>query len=366
MSQVSGRPRVVRLIPVLDYGGVESRFVLLSRLIDRERFDFRVCTFWKAGAAARAVEALGVTVDVLDADPAVRNPQATRALYTYLKRVRPHVVHSTIGEANFHTALTAKLAGVRAAIIEESGIPSRKLPSRLVHAGLYRRVDQLVAVSYACRKYLAEREYAPPAKLRVIHNCARPEFFERYARRPRRDGHFTILAAGRLVEVKNHERLLRALKLVVAQHPHVRLQLAGEGPLRAQTERWVSELGLASHVDFLGFRSDMLDLLLQADVFVLPSLSEGCSVALAEAMATATPVIGSNVGGIPEVMGELGAEWLPPSTDVEAWARTLSRMIEMPEATRAELGERARAVAQRFAPEVNVRSVQEMYAELLA
>ena len=57
MQLASKRPRVIRLIPVLDFGGVESRFVLLSRLIDRSRFDFRVCTFWKDGAAARAVEA---------------------------------------------------------------------------------------------------------------------------------------------------------------------------------------------------------------------------------------------------------------------------------------------------------------------
>lgn len=358
------RPRVVRLIPVLDFGGVESRFVLLSRLIDRERFDFRVCTFWKHGAAARAIEALGVPVDVLDVDPAVRNPRATGALFAYLRRMRPQIVHSTIGESNYHTALTAKLAGVAGTIIEESGIPSRRLPSRLVHAGLYRRVDAIVAVSDASRRYLAEREYAPARKLRVIYNCARPEFFEPLERRPAGDGRFTILTAGRLVPVKNHERFLQALKLVVAKHPQARFQIAGEGPLREHTERWVAELGLQGNVEFLGFRNDVLNLLLQADVFVLPSLSEGCSVALAEAMATGTPVIGSRVGGIPEVMSELGPEWMPPATSVDEWAGALLRMIELPAAERAGLGARARAAAQKFAPQVNVRSVQSLYDEL--
>lgn len=365
MSARTDRPRVVRLIPVLDFGGVESRFVMLSRLIDRTRFDFRVCTFWKAGAAARQVRELGVQVDELGVDPAVRNPRASLALFAYLRRVRPDIVHSTIGEANFHTALSAKLAGVKGTIIEESGLPNRRIGPRLIHAALYRRVDAMVAVSDTSLRYLRDREYAPASKLRLIYNCARPEFFEPHPRQPRRDGRFTILTAGRLAAVKNHRRFLEALRLVVQKHPQVRFQIAGEGPLTKQTEAWVRELQLAQHVELLGFRGDVMDLLLQADLFVLPSLSEGCSVALAEAMALGTPVIGSNVGGIPEVMAELGREWLPEATDVEAWATALTRMIDLQEPARTELGRKARAAAGRFNPRVNVDAVQGLYEALL-
>jgi glycosyltransferase involved in cell wall biosynthesis len=355
----------VRLIPVLDFGGVESRFVMLSSLIDRARFDFRVCTFWKAGAAARAVRELGVRVDELNVDPAVRNPRASIALFEYLRRVRPDVVHSTIGEANFHTAVNAKLAGVKATIIEESGLPDRRLGARLVHAALYRRVDAVVAVSGTSQRYLREREWAPASKLRLIYNCARPAFFEPQPRRPRADGCFTILTAGRLAAVKNHRRFLEALQLVVRRHPQVRFQVAGEGPLAEQTAGWVRELGLTAHVELLGYRSDVMELLLQADVFVLPSLSEGCSVALAEAMALATPVIGSNVGGIPEVMADLGREWIPEATDIPGWAATLTRMIELSDAERRQLGLRAQAAAARFAPQTNVQAVQGLYDQLL-
>lgn len=363
------RPVVVRLIPVLDFGGVESRFVLLSRLIDRESFDFRVCTFWKDGAAAQKVRDLGVPVDVLSVDPAVRNPRATLALFDYLREQRPDVVHSTIGEANYHNAMVAKLSGVKATIIEESGLPNRKLPGRLVHAALYRRVDAIVAVSKTSLRYMKEREYAPSKKLRVIYNSARPEFFEALERptlAKRADSRFTILTAGRLAAVKNHALFLRALRQVVQRHANVRFVIAGEGPLRAQTELLAKELGLERHVEFLGFQDDVRGLLLNADVFVLPSLSEGCSVALAEAMATATPVIGADVGGIPEVMGSLGAEWLPAADDLPGWVRALSQMIELSEAERRALGERARAAAQPFAPAHNVSAVQSMYRELLA
>lgn len=352
------------MIPVLDFGGVESRFVMLSRLIDRTRFDFRVCTFWKAGAAARAVRELGVEVDELGVDPAVRNPRASLALFEYWRRIRPRVVHSTIGEANFHTALTAKLAGVKGTIIEESGLPNRRLGPRLIHAALYRNVDAVVAVSATSQRYLREREYAPKSKLRLIYNSARPEFFELRPRQPRGDGRFTILTAGRLAAVKNHRRFLEALRLVVRKHPQVRFQIAGEGPLAHETAGWVRELELEAHVELLGFRTDVMQLLLQADVFVLPSLSEGCSVALAEAMALGTPVIGSNVGGIPEVMSQLGRQWLPEATDIEGWAGALIRMIELSDSERGKLGLEAKAAAVRFAPHANVQAVQNLYDEL--
>jgi len=77
-------------------------------------------------------------------------------------------------------------------------------------------------------------------------------------------------------------------------------------------------------------------------------------------------VIGSNVGGIPEVMGDLGREWLPEATDVEGWATALGRMIELSDAARLGLGQRAKAIAARFTPRANVETVQRLYDELLA
>src|SRR5262249_30238894 len=141
------------------------------------RFDFRVCTFWKKGAAARMIERRGTTVDNLGCDPSIRNPQATWALTRYLRWTRPDVLHASIGEANFHAALVGRPSGVQATIMEEQGLPDRRLPARLVHAGLYRRVDAVVAASEAARRYVLEREWAPSQRVHLLHNCARPEFF---------------------------------------------------------------------------------------------------------------------------------------------------------------------------------------------
>lgn len=350
---------------MLDFGGVESIFVLQSKLIDRAAFDFRVCTFWKKGAAARDVEKAGIQVDELNVDPSIRNPRASAALVSYLRRTRPDIVHASIGEANFHAALVSKLAGVPVTIIEEQGLPTRRLLGRLVHAGLYRRVDAVVGVSDTSCAYLTDAEWAPRNRVRKIYNCARSDFFVERPE-PRAPGPFNALLVGRLVEVKNHERLLRALPAVLRKHPSFRLRLAGEGPLRARMEQLIAELGLQQNVELLGFRTDILALLQAADVFLLPSLSEGCSLALAEAMAAGTPVIGSDVGGIPEVMRDVGQRWLVPPESVEAWSDALCAIVELDEPARRELGLAAARVAKRFAPQSHIEQVQSMYRELLS
>ncbi len=365
MSPPHSRPTVVRLIPVLDFGGVESIFVLQSKLIDPAVFDFRVCTFWKKGAAAREVEATGVQVDDLGVDPAIRNPRATLALARYLRRLRPDVVHASIGEANFHAALVGRLAGVPVTIIEEQGLPARGRAARWAHTALYRRVDAIVGVSGTSCAYLIDKEHAPRQRVHRIYNCARSEFFGARPPKATTGRPFTALVVGRLVEVKNHERLLRAFAEVVKRHPTARLQIAGDGPLRERTELLLKELALTNNVELLGFRSDVLTLLRAADVFLLPSLSEGCSLALAEAMASGTPVIGSMAGGIPEVMQDVGREWLVAPTDIGGWASALTRMIELSDEQRDDLGARAAKVAQRFSPEAHIAEVQGLYGNLL-
>lgn len=351
---------------MLDFGGVESIFVLQSKLIDKAQFDFRVCTFWKKGAAARDVEANGVAVDELGVDPAIRNPGATLALARYLRRTQPDVLHASIGEANFHAALVSKLLGTPVTIIEEQGLPSRRRTGRWTHALLYRRVDAIVGVSGTSCDYLLDKEHAPRERVHKIYNCARPEFFVERPPRSASDASFTALVVGRLVDVKNHERLLRAFATVVRKHPRARLRLAGDGPLRPKMAQVIAELGLAANVELLGFRTDVLELLREADVFVICSLSEGCSLALAEAMAAGTPVIGSDAGGIPEVMEDVGREWLVPPTDIDAWANALTRMVELSPEQREALGRRAAQVAQRFAPQTHINQVQELYRRELS
>jgi glycosyltransferase involved in cell wall biosynthesis len=205
------RKRIVRLLPTLDFGGVESRALLQSELHDRDQFELRVCTFHSDGAAAAAIRERGIPVDVLGQDPSIRNLRATSALARYLAQRRPDVLHASIVEANFHSLLRPpSLRGRPRVIVEEVGSPSHGRLARNVFRLLYRRADRIVGVSQATCDYLTQVDRAPPDKVRLIYNCAaqrffadasppRPSFVERRAAREP----FRLLLVGRMVEVKN-------------------------------------------------------------------------------------------------------------------------------------------------------------------
>lgn len=359
--------QVLRLLPELDFGGVESRLQVQARLHDREEYSLRVCCFHKAGRAAEALRDLGVQVDVLEVNPSPRNPRATLALARYLRRVRPHVVHASIAEANLHSLLAKPLSGGRVFIAEETGMPSHSRVARLTYRAAYSGADAIVGVTEAVCDYVRNVDRAPAERVRLIYNCAGPVFFPEARCEPRAAAApLTILLVGRLVPVKNQSFFLRVLKRVVAEHTsQARVLIAGDGPLKEELRAEIHALGLESVVSLLGVQTDVRALLRQADVFALPSLSEGCSISLIEAMASGVQVIGSSVPGIQEVMGALGKDWTAPPNDEAAWSALLHQTLSLSSNSRQQLALQAQERAyESFSPRAYVRRLAQMYADL--
>jgi glycosyltransferase involved in cell wall biosynthesis len=367
MGRSDGRIKVVRLLPTLDFGGVESRAILQAGLLDRERFDLRVCTFWRDGEAGAKIRALGVPVDVLDVDPSVRNPNATLALWHYLHTQRPDVLHASISEAMFHGAWASYAAGVPLRIIEEVGRPTRSQAGHVAFAAISMLVNRVVGVSQITCDYLIKEDRMAAERVRLIYNCGKPEYFAQppVERLRAPDAPLRIFTAGRLVPVKNHSALLDVMaELVLVRGLNVRLEIAGDGPLREELAARIRALGLSAHVMLLGFRDDIRALLDASDVFVLPSFDEGCSVALIEAMASGILVVGSTAGGILEVLGELSANYAIPASDIQGWADVLERIYHLPAAARHTLGQQARHIAEeRFSPARYIKNLEDMYME---
>jgi glycosyltransferase involved in cell wall biosynthesis len=361
--------RVLRVLPELDFGGVESRVAVQSALHDRSAYELVVCGFHKAGMAAQSIRELGVRVDVLNVSPRPRNPRATLALLHYLRRLRPDVVHASIAEANLHALVAGRLAGVPVRIAEETGMPNHSRVARNVYRGVYQFASSVVGVSQAVCDYVRDVDHAPAERVRLIYNCANSRFFPEppLPLTDRVGTSLTMLLVGRLVPVKNHLFFLDVLRTVLPEYPGVRVLIAGEGPLRGELARAIEQGGLSARVSLLGARSDVPSLLQEADIFALPSLSEGCSVSLIEAMASGLHAVGSDVPGIHEVMGELGHDWTAPSGDQAAWLRLLRRAFSLGRRERLDIARagQARAYAS-FSPSVYTRTLQSMYRELLA
>jgi glycosyltransferase involved in cell wall biosynthesis len=361
------RLRVLRVLPELDFGGVESRLALQAELHDRGAIDLSVAAFHKHGAAAARIEALGVPVFMIGESPRVRNPRATLALARLLRRLRPHVAHASVVEANFHLLL-ASLASPRLRVmVEETGMPQHGLAARITFRALYRRADHVVGVSRAVCDYLERVDGAPRDRVKLIYNCASPSYFPdtRRPARGRAGERLRVLMVGRLVPVKNHEVVFEALARASARGLDAELTIAGDGPRRAELEALAARLGIADRVRFLGYRADVRDLVSETDLFVLSSISEGCSVSLVEAMATGVPVLGSTADGIAEVLGPLASTCALPTHDVEAWAAALEAAAAASSEARAALVQKLQARAyEHFAPTVYMRTLEDVYRGL--
>lgn len=149
-----------------------------------------------------------------------------------------------------------------------------------------------------------------------------------------------IGSVGRLVSLKNQRLLIEVLPALLARHPALRLVIVGDGPLESALRAQASSLKVEGQVNFLGQRADVADLLPGFDIFALPSLTEGLSIALLEACATGVAVVATAVGGNPEIVKDGQTGLLVPPEDGPALREALAALLADP-ALRGRLGSRA-------------------------
>jgi glycosyltransferase involved in cell wall biosynthesis len=219
----------------------------------------------------------------------------------------------------------------------------------------------VTAVSRAVAQGLKELE--PSCSVRVVYNgIDLSRFRPCYAAGARAsDMQVRIGFCGRLHRGKGADTIVRAAQLM--DTPSAGFAIAGDGPQRAELEAEVAKLGLQDRFHFLGYVHDVPSFLHSLDAFVFPSASEGFGYALVEALACGLPCIASNVGGIPEILGEDGGIMVPPD-DPQALADAMLRMMD-PE-VRRHYSALAPEIAKRFSIEECARKYAEIYEELLA
>lgn len=303
----------------------------------------------------------------------VKSPLGFVRAYASLRRVihefEPEVVHSHMVHANLLARLVRPFVSVPRLVCTAhntyEGGRLRMLAYRLTD-GL---ADVSTNVSREAVKAFEEKGAVPRGRMLAVVNGIDCEVFspDTSSRVKMRqsfaiDGeHKVFIAVGRLFEAKDYPNLLNAFAQIVSSLKQSCLWIVGDGPLRADLEAQVGALGLEGRVRFLGVRHDIPALLRAADVFVLSSAWEGFGLVVAEAMATETPVVATNCGGVAEVVGECG--YLVPPCDSKALATAMieAANLSVEQVQAISLRARQRIVA-RFSLDRTVDHWLEIYA----
>ena len=281
-------------------------------------------------------------------------------LFRIFRRLKPAIVHSR-NKSGLDALLPARLAGVRHCVHGEHGWDVHDLDGRSRKEQVLRRlhaplVERYVTVSRSLRDYLVERVGIRPERITTICNGVDTDKFRPAERKPvellpaslQGEGLVVVGTVGRLQPVKDQQALLRAFAELVGEGgpgaASARLLLVGNGPLREALEKQAQALGIAHLTTFAGDRTDVAQLLQCMHVFVLPSLAEGISNTVLEAMATGLPVLATRVGGNVELVQDNGNGALFEAGDVAALKRLLAGYLADP-GMRRRHGERSRQLA---------------------
>jgi len=356
----------------MEVGGTQRQIVHIASHLDRERFEPAVLFFRNPSFFVGELEQAGVRVIHVEKKGRI-DPGFVWRLVRTMRRERYDVVQCFAFSGELWGAVARRLlpSGRRPALISSvRGVYEW-------YSGWHWRIkrwvsaqsERVVANSRMGSEYACARMGLPAGTIRVTYNgvqASHPAPGRAAALRAElqvpADG-MLVLFVGRLVVHKDVPTLLKAVSMLHARRPGLRVALAGDGPLRGDLDAQIDALGLRTVVHALGQRDDVADLMAASDVLVLPSLREGLSNVILEGMMGGKPVVASRAGGNIELIEHDRSGLLFDVGDARALAAVLERLAD-DEPLRARLGDGARHRAMvEFSIPSMVQAYEQHYVE---
>ena len=374
-------PLVLHVVYRFDTGGLENGIVNLINRMSLPAYRHAVVALTEVNPAfAKRISRSDVEYFSMHKPPG-HGAKLWRPMAALIRRLRPAIVH-TRNLAALEMQVPAAWCRVPGRVHGEHGRDVEDLDGSSRRLQWVRRlysplVHHYVALSRDLAGYLEHQVGIAPQRMTQVYNGVDSQRFSPAPSgriplpgSPFGDPSFWVVGTvGRMATVKDQTHLarsfVRALELAPALKPTLRLAMIGDGPLRAESQAILDAAGLAPLAWLPGERSDVPDVMRSLDCFALPSLAEGISNTILEAMSTGLPVVATDVGGNADLVVNGSTGQIVPPADVEALATALVRMASDPARARA-MGREGRAEAERrFSMQAMVDTYQGVYDRLL-
>lgn len=368
-------PLVAHVVYRLSIGGLENGLVNLINRIPEDRYRHAVICVTDYSSFSKRIQREDVKIFALHKSTG-HDPKLYINLYKLFWRLKPAIVHGR-NLAALDGLLPAALAGIRCRIHGEHGRDVSDLRGENRKLQWLRRIYQplvsyYVPLSKDLENYLVTKINVPARKIRQIYNGVDTALFHPASHDRQtlpidgfsKSDQVIIGTVGRLDPVKDQLNLIEGFARVVGKSPRLRatarLVIVGDGAMRKQIEMRIRSLDIADITWLAGARDDIADMLRCMDVFVLPSLAEGISNTILEAMSCGLPVVATDVGGNRELLSDGDTGQLIPSADPVAMAKAIEAYLDDP-AMRLKHG---RAGRKRIEQEFSLDGMVQRYLDL--
>lgn len=355
--------RVIRVVPYLDFGGLERRVLLTATGFQQNTdVELEIFVLGTQGKTSDELLALGIQPKHFHSKIKIPNVKLIYTLYRQFRLLRPDVVHTSSAEANFHGLIAAWFAGVPIRIGEEIGFPNHDWKWRLIFKAVYKLATKVIGISEAVKNRIVDLGEVNLNKVEVVYN---PVSIKESLDRVTLDyeNAFVFVTTCRLVPVKNLSTLLAVFKELVSRNPNKRMKLwiVGDGTEKEKLQKHVDDLELNGKIVFWGFQENVRPYLEAADVFVLPSFSEGFSISLVEAMLCGLPCIVTDQGGPSEIIEDQVTGFLINPTDPDQIQKAMQHFIRITPQDRDKIGQLAKQSASKYSIENHIKRLMEVY-----
>lgn len=274
-------------------------------------------------------------------------------LIVMLRREHPVIVHTFLRTAGYWGRVAAYLAGVPICIASERNVEvERGRLANLLDRMLSSVTDRVVVNAAAIRDHLINAEGLVPAKIEVIRNgvplsqaLLEPEMRLMRLELGLGECEYVVAFIGRLVPQKNPGLFLEMAQVILHRGLKCGFLMVGDGPLRAALGEQARNLGIEESVKFVGIQNDMRRIIGVIDLLVLTSDWEGLPNVILEALAAGVPAVGTNVGGVSELLTDGITGYVVPPRDLSTLTDRVIRVLDDRE-FRARCGMRGREYVQ--------------------